>query len=93
MVAPFDFMGILKVAAPIVASAFSGRSSDYEYGERDYVRREVVQAAPVTNNTTNINITITNNFYNKSDMEAMTTTSEIQNVMLQSFLSGERFKL
>lgn len=92
MVAPFDFMGILKVAAPIVASAFCG-SNDYEYEERDYRRREVVQAAPVTNNTTTINISITNNFYNKSEMEAMTTASEIQNKMLESFSSGERFKL
>lgn len=80
---------LLSAAAPIVASVASS-ATNYSEPRVERIREE---PKVVHNNTNNLTVTITNNFYVSSAEEAQKLSSNLQQQMLESFSSVDRFKL
>ena len=83
---PLDIVRVLSAAAPIVATVASAATKT---SEPVIERRE----EPKVINNNNVTISITNNFYVNSAQEAEEISNSIQRRMLESFSSGERYKL
>ena len=75
---PLDIVEVLTAAAPIVASVTNNMTSKNKCGNID--RKE--------NPVMNISITINNNFYTKSNEEALTAAAKIQEQVMGGIASS-----